>query len=141
MTLTRGPETLCRPGKTASSVVARHQVRPDMTRRSPSARLLRSLGAALLLIALGAGSVLGGEVTGSGEGTAGPANANSICVFSGLNDDPDAPLVLDFAIAPNGPGGRTQNWGQLVRVFGVPGNAENNPGASCGGGSNFARER
>lgn len=113
-----------------------------MTPRSPSARLLRPLSAALLVIALSAGSVLAGEVTGGkGEATAGPANANSICVFSGLNDDPDAPLSLDFAVAPNGPGGQTQNWGQLVSGFGVPGNAEFNPGASCGGGSNFARQR
>jgi len=95
----------------------------------------------MLIIALSAGSVLAGEVTGSGEATAGPANANSICVFSGQNDDPDAPLSLDFSVAPNGPGGRTQNWGQVVSKFGIPGNAPINPGASCGGGSNFARER
>ena len=113
----------------------------DMIRRSPSSRILRALSAALLLIALSAGSALAGEVTGTGGVTVGPANANSICVFSGLNDDPDAPLVLDFAVAPNGPGGRTQNWGQLVSGFGIPGNAEFNPGASCRGGSNFARER
>lgn len=112
-----------------------------MTRRSLSSRFLRSLSVAVLLIALSAGSVLAGEVTGTGEATEGPANANSICVFSGLNDDPDAPLVLDFNVAPNGPGGRTQNWGQLVSTFGIPGNAPFNPGASCGGGSNFARER
>jgi hypothetical protein len=112
-----------------------------MTRRSPSSRFLRALSAALLVIALSAGSVLAGEVTGTGEPTAGPANANSICVFSGQNDDPDAPLVLDFEIAPHGPGGRTQNWGQLVRTFGIPGNAPFNPGASCRGGSNFARQR
>jgi hypothetical protein len=104
-------------------------------------RIGRALGAALLLLSLSAGSVLAGELTGTGEPTAGPANANSIFVFSGLNDDPDAPLVLDFNVAPNGPGGRTQNWGQLVRTFGIPGNAPFNPGASCGGGSNFARER
>ena len=112
-----------------------------MTRSSMSSRFVRALSAALLLIALSAGSVLAGEVTGTGDATAGPANANSICVFSGLNDDPDAPLSLDFAVAPNGPGGWTQNWGQLVSTFGIPGNAPFNPGASCGGGSNFARER
>jgi hypothetical protein len=112
-----------------------------MIRRSPSSRFLSALSAALVIIALSAGSVLAGEVTGTDEATAGPANANSICVFSGLNDDPDAPLVLDFTIAPNGPGGHTQNWGQLVSKFGIPGNAPMNPGASCGGGSNFARER
>jgi len=96
---------------------------------------------ATLMLAASAVTVFAGEVTGSGGETAGPANANSICVFSGLNDDPDAPLVLDFNIAPNGPGGPTQNWGQLVSNFDVPGNAPFNPGASCGGGSNFARER
>lgn len=112
-----------------------------MTRRSMSSRFVRALSAALLVIALSAGSVLAGEVTGTGEATAGPANANSICVFSGLNDDPNAPLSLDFDVAPNGPGGWTQNWGQLVSMFGIPGNAPFNPGASCGGGSNFARER
>lgn len=112
-----------------------------MTRVSLRSMLVRAFSATLLLIALSAGSVLAGEVTGTGKVPAGPANANSICVFSGLNDDPDAPLVLDFTIAPNGPGGRTQNWGQLVRTFGIPGNADFNPGASCGGGSNFARER
>lgn len=112
-----------------------------MTDRSTSSRFVRALSAALVLIAISAGSVLAGEVTGTGGATAGPANANSICVFSGQNDDPGAPLVLDFSIAPNGPGGRTQSWGQLVRLFGIPGNAEFNPGASCRGGSNFARER
>ena len=96
---------------------------------------------ATLLLAASAVTVFAGEVTGNGGVTAGPANANSICVFSGRNDDPDAPLRLDFSVAPNGPGGWTQNWGQLVSNFGIPGNAEFNPGASCRGGSNFARER
>lgn len=100
-----------------------------------------ALGIATLLVCFSVGSALAGEVKGTGEANAGPANANSICVFSGLNDDPGAPLSLDFAVAPNGPGGHTQNWGQLVSVFGVPGNAEFNPGASCRGGSNFARQR
>ena len=101
----------------------------------------------LLAIALGfalattfSGTVLAGEITGNDKPTHGPANANSICVFSGQNDDPSAPMSLDFAIAPNGPGGRTQNWGQLVSNFGIPGNAPFNPGASCRGGSNPARE-
>jgi hypothetical protein len=109
--------------------------------RSLTSRIAAALGMAVLLTSFGVGSVLAGEVTGKGKATAGPANANSICVFSGLNDDPDAPLSLDFGVAPNGPGGRTQNWGQLVSVFKVPGNAEFNPGASCRGGSNEARER
>ena len=75
-----------------------------------------------------------GEVTGTGEDTAGPVHANSICVFSGLNDDPDAPRTLDEELAPNGPGGVSQSYGQDVtlgldpRVF--------NPGDACRGGSN-----
>jgi hypothetical protein len=75
-----------------------------------------------------------GEVTGTGDDTAGPAHANSICVFSGLNDDPDAPRTLDEELAPNGPGGVSQSYGQDVtlgldpRVF--------NPGDACRGGSN-----
>ena len=107
----------------------------------PSRRIALALSASVLLIILSAGSALAGEVTGSGKATAGPANANSICVFSGRNDDPDAPIVLDFTLAPNGPGGHTQSWGTNVSTFGIPGNAPSNPGASCGGGSNFARER
>ena len=96
---------------------------------------------ATLMLAASAVTAFGGEVTGNGGDTHGPANANSICVFSGQNDDPTAPLSLDMTVAPNGPGGRTQNWGQLVSRFGVPGNAPFNPGASCRGGSNEAREK
>ena len=108
---------------------------------STKSRFALAVGTAALLVSLSVGSVLAGEVTGKGKPTAGPANANSICVFSGQNDDPDAPISLDFSIAPNGPGGHTQNWGQVVSTFGIPGNAPINPGASCRGGSNPARER
>ncbi len=86
-----------------------------------------------------AGAALAGEVTGKGKPTAGPEHANSICVFSGFNDDPTAPLTLDLTIAPNGPGGIAQSFGQDVklgldpRVF--------NPGAACGPGSNPDRVR
>jgi hypothetical protein len=79
-----------------------------------------------------------GELTGTGKPTAGPAHANSICVFSGRNDHPDAPLSLDMTVAPNGPGGVSQSYGQDVklgldpRVF--------NPGDACRGGSNPARQ-
>lgn len=99
-----------------------------------SKRILQALGAALLLLSFSAGSVLAGEVNGKGEPTAGPANANSICVFSGLNDDPEG---LDPA---NGPPGRTQTFGQAVRM-GFIDPREFNPGDACRGGSNFARQR
>jgi hypothetical protein len=84
-----------------------------------------------------AGASLAGELTGTGQPTAGPTHASSICVFSGLNDDPTAPRTLDEDLAPNGPGGVSQSFGQDVtlgldpRVF--------NPGDACRGGSNGAR--
>ena len=78
-----------------------------------------------------------GEITGSGKPTRGPANANSICVFSGLNDDPDAPLD---GSGPNGPGGRSQSYGQDVKL-GLQDPHAFNPGDACRGGSNFARQK
>ena len=87
------------------------------------------------IMGLGASAALAGEVTGNGKPTAGPDNANSICVFSGQNDDPTAPIVLNFGIAPNGPGGRTQSYGQLVR-YGLLGPSVVTPGMTCRGGSN-----
>jgi hypothetical protein len=75
-----------------------------------------------------------GEVTGNGNPTAGPTHANSICVFSGRNDDPTAPLSLDMTIAPNGPGGISQSFGQDVKIGLDP--RAFNPGDACRGGSN-----
>ena len=53
---------------------------------------------------VGVSAALAGEITGNGKPTAGPTHANSICVFSGQNDDPtekftlaDAQLLLTFA--------------------------------------------
>jgi hypothetical protein len=86
------------------------------------------------IAALSAGSALAGEITGNGRPTGAPLHANSVCVFSGKNDHPNAPLSLDLTIAPNGPGGVSQSFGQDVklgldpRVF--------NPGDACRGGSN-----
>ena len=61
---------------------------------------------AVVVAALGAGSAFAGEVTGNGKPTAGPAHANSICVFSGRNDGEPPP-------------GRTaahvQSWGQIPK--------------------------
>jgi hypothetical protein len=77
---------------------------------------------ALMLAAVSAGSAFAGEITGNGKPTAAPANANSECSFSGL-DDPDADVF-----------GRTQNWGQLskeqrafLESIGVT------PGTACNG--------
>ena len=84
-----------------------------------------------------AGSAHAGEITGpsgSGKPTQGretfaePLNAHSACAFSGLNDDPTAPLSLDLNVAPNGPGGQSQSYGQDVQL-GLISPHEFNPGS------------
>ena len=97
--------------------------------------LFAAVVSAVAVAALSAGPALAGEVTGNGQPTAGPANANSICVFSGKNDDPGAPLTG----GPNGPGGQSQSYGQENRL-GLVDPHEFNPGDACRGGSNFARQ-
>jgi hypothetical protein len=79
-----------------------------------------------------AGAAFAGEITGNGKPTAGPAHANSICVFSGKNDDPGAPLDES---GPNGPGGVSQSYGQDVKL-GLISPHDFNPGDACRGGSN-----
>ena len=74
-----------------------------------------------------AGAVFAGEITGNGK-TLEPLHANSICAYSGLNDDPTG-------IDPNnGPPGRVQSYGSDVsRGFISP--HDFNPGMACRGGS------
>jgi len=92
-----------------------------------------------------ANAAFAGEKTGKGEDTQGPAHANSICVFSGQNDDP---LGLD---PENGPPGRTQSYGQDVRAGGLDPSTENpgkvgqgeftlHPGFACNGDHGFFAE-
>jgi hypothetical protein len=66
------------------------------------------------LVVSPAAAALAGERTGTGEETAGPTNANSLCVFSGLED-------FDFQ-APVDPG-VVQNWGHVKRELGLTGGA------------------
>ncbi|TCJ19975.1 hypothetical protein E0L93_03240 [Rubrobacter taiwanensis] len=67
-------------------------------------RKKRLLAAAVCTIAL---TSAGGSVAyAQGQVERGPEHARSICSYSGLNDDPNAP-------APEG--GRTQSYGQHVR--------------------------
>jgi hypothetical protein len=61
-------------------------------------------------------------------------HANSICAYSGQNDHPDAPLSLDPLIAPDGPGGVSQSFGQDVKLGLDP--RSFNPGDACGPGTN-----
>jgi len=83
------------------------------------------------------GTAFAGEITGNGKPTQGPAHANSICVFSGQNDDPTAPIISANPIpeAPNGPGGTSQSYGQDVRHRLIDPH-QFNPGDACRGGSN-----
>ena len=102
------------------------------------ARALIAAAICTAIVCLSAGTALAGEITGSGKPTNAELHANSICVFSGKNDDPDAPRTLDLSLAPNGPGGTSQSFGQDVtlgldpRVF--------NPGDACRGFSNPFRQ-
>jgi hypothetical protein len=91
-----------------------------------------ALGSAMLLIAISAGSVLAGEVTGNGKPT--PVHdrvMQSICAFSGQNDG-------------NPPPGRTaahvQNWGQIPKadrdfITANPGPEAAHPSLACNGHS------
>ena len=96
-------------------------------------KLLTALCVAVVA-GLSAGAASAGEITGNGKPTQGPAHANSICVFSGQNDDPTAPKSLDLNVAPNGPGGVSQSFGQDVKIGLDP--HVFNPGDACRGGSN-----
>jgi hypothetical protein len=102
----------------------------------PRKSTLAALLGALAVTGASAGAAFAGEVTGNGKPTAGPTHANSICVFSGHNDDPTAPLD---GSGPNGPGGQSQSYGQENKL-GLVDPHEFNPGDACRGGSNFARQ-
>jgi hypothetical protein len=95
--------------------------------RGIKARLGVALSVACLALSLSAGAALAGEITGNGK-TLEPLHAHSICAYSGLNDDP---LGLD---PDNGPPGRVQSYGQVIRVVGG-GVLGGIPGTECRGGS------
>jgi hypothetical protein len=101
----------------------------------PKKSMLVALVSTAILAGPGASAAFAGEITGNGKPTAGVAHANSICVFSGKNDDPEAPLD---GTGPNGPGGQSQSYGQENKLGLVDPHAFN-PGDACRGGSNFAR--
>ena len=61
---------------------------------------------AAALTGANASAAFAGEVTGKGKPTAGPTHANSICVFSGKNDDPEG---LD----PSNPGEARSPTGRM----------------------------
>jgi hypothetical protein len=108
-------------------------------------KLFAAVFAVGALMCLSVGAAFAGEITGSGKPTAGPAHANSICVFSGLNDDPGAPLD---GSGENGPGGTSQSYGQDNRLGLREPSTENpgkvgrgvftfHPGFACNGNHGF----
>jgi hypothetical protein len=88
--------------------------------------LLAAALCATAVVALSAGPALAGEVTGSGKNVD-QNQGKSWCSFSGLNDDPGAPLD---GSGPNGPGGKSQSFGQDVKL-GLANPHELNPGVAC----------
>ena len=91
-----------------------------------SKRLGLAVGAAAMVLSLTASVAMAGEVTGSGANDH-QNQGKSWCSFSGLNDDPTAPLD---GSGPNGPGGQSQSFGQDVRL-GLANPHELNPGVAC----------
>jgi hypothetical protein len=77
------------------------------------------------VVSVGSAAVAG-EVTGSGRNVD-QNQGMSWCSFSGLNDDPGAPLD---GSGPNGPGGQSQAFGQDVKL-GLANPHEFNPGVAC----------
>jgi hypothetical protein len=83
------------------------------------------------------GPATAGEITGNGKPTQGPAHANSICVYSGLEDG-------DGNGFP-GPGGAPpQNWGHVRQQMSAAGMSSaqikasgEQPGDSCNGHRGF----
>jgi hypothetical protein len=80
------------------------------------------LGALAAAAALAAAPALAGEVTGNGTPTQGPAHANSVCAFSGLNDNPEG--------APGNPPGKVQNYGHTMQLLDLVAKLFN-PGDAC----------
>ena len=90
------------------------------------ARLGVSVAGAALVLSLGAGAALGGEITGNGKSLKVDSptglHSRSLCAYSGLNDE----------ITQYEPG-RTQSYGQLVRygLKEVVDSIGGSPGQAC----------
>jgi hypothetical protein len=91
--------------------------------------LLAAAVCAVAVAGAGAGAAFAGEVTGNGKATAGPAHAQSICVFSGKNDDPTS-------TNPENPGGVAQSYGFSFASQGLKDEVPS-PGEACNGHTGF----
>ena len=95
-------------------------------------RLAFAASVVLAVAAMAAGTAFAGEVNGKGEPTAAPANANSICAFSGQNDKTpgEGPVDTRVQTPAEGPPGAPGH--------GIPNSPFEN---GCKGGSNFERQK
>ena len=92
--------------------------------------LIATLFCGVVIAAASGSAAFAGEVTGNGKDTGAVEHANSICVFSGKNDNPDRPLTgFD-------PGGVSQSYGQEVKL-GLQDPHVFNPGEACNGHTGF----
>jgi hypothetical protein len=128
----------------------------QMRKKSVLALMAIATFAAAVVVGIGASAAFAGEVTGNcNHAQAGSAaanncktdqnaNANSICSFSGQNDNPNS-------TNPENPGGKTQSYGQDVKSGAADPSAENpsnppdpeatpHPGAACNGNHGFLSE-
>ena len=87
-------------------------------------RFLAAAFCTAAIAGVSAGTALAGETTGNGKPT--PLRGNSICMFSGQNDTPNAEFPE---------GGRVQSYGQLVRA-GLK-DVVPSPGVACNGHTGF----
>jgi hypothetical protein len=91
--------------------------------------VLLATASACAAVALSTGSAHAGEVNGQGNPTGAVGNAQSICMYSGLEDGSEG--------GPSGPG-TAQNWGQIPKairdILALQGE---HPGDACNGHTGF----
>jgi hypothetical protein len=91
--------------------------------------LLAAAICAAAIAGAGVSAAFAGEVTGNGKATAGPAHAQSICVFSGKNDNPTS-------TNPENPPGVAQSYGYSFVSKGLKAEVPS-PGEACNGHTGF----
>ncbi len=96
------------------------------------ARIPVALGAAALVLGLGATTALAGEVTGNGRLL--EVNGRSACAYSGQEDlqfftDDEDTVARDEAV--RGDPAHAQSWGQIPKAVRDSLPAEFHPGMSC----------
>lgn len=91
-------------------------------------RVLMAIGVFAVLNVGLAGTALAGQETGTGDPTPAGDKARSLCAFSGLADELDTP-------------GETQNWGQIIRIDGPSGGANDIQGFTGCNANDFPNPR